>query len=163
MGRSDCKRVCGCEHRFQTMKRWRETTTNIPEDYLPPGFEVKFDLRRKARYVAGGHLTKTPMSLTYSSVVSRESVCTAFLIAALNGLEIWTADIQNAYLNATTKERVWFEAGDEWGEHAGKPVLIVRALYGLKGSGLAWRNFLSDTLQNKLGFSSCLANLVDQM
>jgi len=37
-------------------------------------FEVKFDLQRKARYVAGGHLTDTPSAMTYSSVVSRESV-----------------------------------------------------------------------------------------
>ena len=69
-------------------------------------FEVKFDLRRKARYVAGGHLTSTPSSMTYSSVVSRESVRIAFLVAALNGLDVWAADIQNAYLNAPTKEKV---------------------------------------------------------
>ena len=56
-------------------------------------FEVKFDLRRKARYVAGGHLTSTPSSMTYSSVVSRESVRIAFLVAALNGLDVWAADI----------------------------------------------------------------------
>ena len=51
-------------------------------------FEVKFDLRRKARHVAGGHLTETPSSMTYSSVVSRESIRIAFLLAALNGLEV---------------------------------------------------------------------------
>lgn len=121
-------------------------------------FEVKFDLRRKARYVAGGHLTSTPSSMTYSSVVSRESVRIGFLVAALNDLDIWAADIQNAYLNAPTKERVWFTAGEEWGEHAGKPVLVVRALYGLKGSGQAWRSFLADTLKNVLGFTSSLAD-----
>ena len=134
---------------------------------VPPGyqeitchliFEVKFDLRRKARYVAGGHLTKTPTFLTYSSVVSRESVRIAFLIAALNGLDVWAADIQNAYLNAPTEEKVWFRAGDEWGENAGRPVLIVRALYGLKGSGQAWRSFLAETLRNKMGFISSLAD-----
>ena len=68
-------------------------------------FEVKFDLRRKARDVAGGHLTFTPTSIPYSSAVSRESVQIVFLIAALNGLEVWAADIQNAYLNTPTKEK----------------------------------------------------------
>lgn len=121
-------------------------------------FEVKFDLRRKARYVAGGHLTTTPSSMTYSSVVSRESVRIGFLVAALNGLDVWAADIMNAYLNAPTKEKVWFIAGEEWGEHAGKPVLVVRALYGLKGSGQAWRSFLADTLKNTLGFTSSYAD-----
>ena len=62
-------------------------------------FDVKMDLTRKARYVAGGHLTDPPASLTYASVVSRESVRIAFLIAALNDLDILAGDIQNAYLN----------------------------------------------------------------
>lgn len=33
-------------------------------------FDVKMDLTRKARFVAGGHTTETPASLAYSSVVS---------------------------------------------------------------------------------------------
>jgi hypothetical protein len=33
-------------------------------------FDVKMDLTRKARFVAGGHTTKTPTSLTYCSVMS---------------------------------------------------------------------------------------------
>ena len=39
-------------------------------------FDVKMeDFQRKARFVAGGHLTETPPSLaTYATVVSRESV-----------------------------------------------------------------------------------------
>ena len=34
-------------------------------------FDVKIDLTRKARYVAGGHLTDPPSSMTYASVVGR--------------------------------------------------------------------------------------------
>ena len=37
-------------------------------------FDVKNDLTRKARLVAGGHLTDPPKESTYSSVVTRESV-----------------------------------------------------------------------------------------
>jgi hypothetical protein len=37
-------------------------------------FDVKMDLTHKARFVAGGHMTETPASLTYSSVVSQHSV-----------------------------------------------------------------------------------------
>jgi hypothetical protein len=52
-------------------------------DKVPPGyskvelmiiFDVKMDFTRKARLVARGDLTETPRTLTYSSVVSRESV-----------------------------------------------------------------------------------------
>jgi hypothetical protein len=64
-------------------------------------FDVKMDnLTRKARFVAGGHTTKTPASITYSSVVSRDSVRIAFLLAALNGIDVCVADVGNAYLNA---------------------------------------------------------------
>ena len=121
-------------------------------------FEVKMDLRRKARYVAGGHLTDPPSSITYSTVVGRETVRIAFLVAALNNLSILAGDIQNAYLNAPTTEKLYFIAGPEWKADAGRPVVIVRALYGLKSSALAWRNHLADVLCNKMQFKSSLAD-----
>ena len=63
-------------------------------------FDVKFDLTRKARYVGGGHLTQVSPSLSYSSVVSRDSsVRILFLIPALNSLDINMCDIGNVYLN----------------------------------------------------------------
>ena len=38
-------------------------------------FDVKAgSLKRKARYLAGGHETEPPAAMTYASVVSRESV-----------------------------------------------------------------------------------------
>lgn len=121
-------------------------------------FDVKMDFTRKARYVAGGHMTDPPATLTYSSVVSRDSVRIAFMLAALNDVDLLAADIGNAYLNAPTRERVYTTAGLEFGaELQGQSVLIVRALYGLKSSGAAWRAHLAGTLQS-LGFNSCLAD-----
>jgi hypothetical protein len=105
-------------------------------------FDVKMDLTRKARFVAGGHMTETPNSLTYSSVVSRDSVRIAFLVAALNDLDILSCDVSNAYLNAPCREKIWFVAGPEFGSRQGQVVKVVRALYGLKSSGAAWRTFL---------------------
>ncbi len=90
------------------------------------------DLTRKARFVAGGHKTEAPSSITYSSVVSRDSVRIAFLIAALNDLSIEACDVSNAYLNAPCRERIWFESGAECGEDRGKVMIKKRALYGLK-------------------------------
>jgi hypothetical protein len=63
-------------------------------------FDIKMDFTRKVRFVTGGYLTDPPSTVTYASVVSRESVRIAFLIAALNDLDIMAADIQGAYLNA---------------------------------------------------------------
>jgi hypothetical protein len=73
-------------------------------------FDVKMDLTRKSRFVAGGHMTTTPVQ-TYSSVVSRDSVRLAFLIAALNSLDLQACDVGNAYLNAECREKIWFVAG----------------------------------------------------
>ena len=79
-------------------------------------FDVKMsDLSRKARFVAGGHTTEAPASITYSSVVSRDSVRIAFLIAALNDLDIQACDVSNAYLNAPCRERIWLKGGAKCG------------------------------------------------
>ena len=121
-------------------------------------FDIKLDMTRKARYVAGGHLTDVPPSMTYSSVVSRDTVRIGFLMAALNDLDVMTLDIQNAFLSAPTGEKIHFFAGPEWKADEGKLVVVVRALYGLKSSALQFRNHLAETLGNKLGFKSSLAD-----
>lgn len=121
-------------------------------------FDVKMDFTRKARFVAGGHMNDPPPAITYSTVVSRDSVRIAFLLAALNDVNLLATDIGNAYLNAKPRERVYTTAGPEFGnELQGKPVLIVRALYGLKSSGAAWRSHLANTLFH-LGYKSSLAD-----
>ena len=63
-------------------------------------FDIKLgeNFRRKARLVGGGHQMVTPASITYLSVVSRDSVRIALTVAALNDLDILTCNIQNAYL-----------------------------------------------------------------
>jgi hypothetical protein len=97
------------------------------------------DFTRKAQFVAGGHMTETPGSITYSSVVSRDSVRLAFLIAELNELDVLAGDVTLAYLNAPCREKIWFEGQVENGEERGKVLIVTRALYGLKSSGAAWR------------------------
>jgi len=63
-------------------------------------FDVKHDLRRKARMVSGGHLTVAPLESIYSGVVSLRSICIALTVTELNDLEIMAGDIGNAYLEA---------------------------------------------------------------
>ena len=111
-------------------------------------FDIKMDgkFTRKARFVAGGHTTDPPSSITYSSVVSRDSVRIAFMLAALNDLDLSACDIGNAYLNAPCREKIWTEAGPEFEEDEGSVMLVVRALYGLKSSGAAWRAMFAQTL-----------------
>jgi len=112
-------------------------------------FDVKCDFTRKARFIAGGHWTEVPTQLTYSSVVTRDSVRIAFLIAALNNLEILAADVGNAYLLAPAREKVPITAGPEFGpNNIRKTVLVVHAMYGLKSSGAAWHAKFSETLRD---------------
>ena len=121
-------------------------------------FDVKMTLQRKARFVAGGHQTEPTKDMTFASVVSRDSVRMAFLLAALNDLEVLSADISGAYLNANAGEKVFFIAGKEFGEgRKGRVVVITRALYGLRSSGKAWRNHMSATLRDH-GYASCKAD-----
>jgi len=68
-----------------------EEVKHIPGYKQIPGhivWDVKMDFTHKARYVAGEHQTNPPKVLTYSSVVSRESVRIALLLAGLNDLEV---------------------------------------------------------------------------
>jgi hypothetical protein len=70
-------------------------------------FDVKMeDFQQKARLVAGGHWTKAPATITYASVVSRETVRLALTIASLNDLEVEIGDVLNAYITAPVKEKV---------------------------------------------------------
>ena len=51
--------------------------------------------------MAGGNITHTEDTITYSSVVTRETVC----MATLHELEIKVADMLNAYVMAPTMKR----------------------------------------------------------
>ena len=122
-------------------------------------FDIKLseNFRRKARLVADGHKTQTPKSVTYSSVVSRDSVRICLLLAALNDLDIKCADIENAYLTAPCREKVWTTGGKEFGSDIGKNFIVVKALYGLKSSGAAFRSFLAEKL-DEIGYKPSMAD-----
>ena len=94
------------------------------DEHLPVGykkasghiiFDVKMDFTRKARWVLDGHKCEKPDISTYAGVVSRESVRIAFTYAALNDLDVFAADIQNAYLQAPTSVKHYIICGAEFG------------------------------------------------
>ena len=142
---------------------WEKDISELPPGYQQITCHMIFDIkmgenfRRKARFVADGHKTKTPAAMTYSSVVSRDSVRIALTIAALNDLDVLACDIQNAYLCADCRERIWTRAGPEFGSEAGQPMLVKKALYGLRSSGAAFRALLAETL-DKLGYKPSYAD-----
>eukprot|EP00957_Ditylum_brightwellii_P186374 14190674-Ditylum_brightwellii.AAC.1 len=72
--------------------------------------------------------------MTYSNVVSRVSSRLAFFIAVLNVLDVISCNLQNAYLNAKCKEKIWFVGDKKSGEDQGRVLVIIRALYGLRSA-----------------------------
>ena len=72
------------------------------------------DQGNKARLVANGSLTQDPMENIYSGVVSLQVL--GIFLGELNNLELWGADIGNAYLEANTHEKLFIIAGAEFAE-----------------------------------------------
>lgn len=131
------------------------STRQAPEGYkkilVHFAFDVKHNGRRKARLVADGHLTDVPLSSVYSSAAFLRGIRLVLFLAKLNGLESWDTDIGNAYLEERTKEKVFIKAGPEFGPLEGHNLIIIKALYGLRTSGLRWHERLADCLRG-MGF-----------
>ena len=116
------------------------------------------DFSRKARWVLDGHKTPDPIGSTFAGVVSCESVQIAFTNAALNDLQVFAADLHNAYLQAPSSQKDYVVCGPEFGiENIGKVALIHRALYGGKSVGQDFRNHLRSCMHH-LDFRPCTAD-----
>ena len=112
-------------------------------------FDVKMEFSRNDQMIANGTMNKAPSSLTYSSVIYRDSVNLDFLIAGINDLDIMARDVGNAYLNAPCQENIWFTVGPDNGlEKTFKIMVMVRVLYGLNSSGSARRKIFAETLRD---------------
>ena len=92
--------------------------------------------------------------MTYSSVVGREKVRIALTTAALNDLQVKAGDVMNAYVTAPCSEKIWTVLGKEFGTDQGKKAIILRAVYGLKSSGVAFHAHLADCMRI-MGYTSC--------
>ena len=136
-------------------------------EQAPPGYikasghiiwDVKMDLRRKARWVKDGHLTPEPETSNYAGVVSRESVRIAFTYAALMGLPVMAGDIKNAYLQAPTSEKNYIVCGPEFGEaNVGRNAVITGSIYGGRVAGRDYWLHLRKCMTS-LGFKSSLGD-----
>ena len=66
-------------------------------------------------------------------------------------------DILNAYLTAKCREKICTYPGPEFGSEHGEPMIVKKALYGLKSSGAALRAHLAETLHD-IGFKPTKAD-----
>ena len=122
-------------------------------------FDVKMEnFRRKSRLVAEGHVTEPPETITYASLVSRETVRTSLTLAFLNELPVKVSYIQNAFITALVTEKIWIVLGQEFGEDTGWKSIVFLALYGLNSAVVAFWNHLADCMHH-LRLFPCPADL----
>ena len=108
-------------------------------------FNVVFDInmedfKKKAKLLARGHMTEALATITYGSIMCRETVRVALMIVILNDLGVKKGDILNIYVQAPSTEKVWTVLGPELGKDARKTAVIVRTLNDLKSAGTAFRS-----------------------
>ena len=121
---------------------WQKTTLHCI-------FDVKQDLTRKCRLVAGGHLVDVTDVQVYSSTVKSISVQLLHVISHKAGLKQLCGDIGNAFPNAYTEEKVFvIKAGPEFGKYEGQCIIIRKALYGLCSSAERFHAHLADSLRS---------------
>ena len=143
-------------HEYKVFKDTGKAQFHNGKAVTPDGFQkirvhfvyaVKHDGRFKARLVADGHLTKEPVESIYSGVVSLRSLRMVVFLSQLNALEIWGADVENAYLEAYTDEKLCIIAGPEFKELQGHLLIMIKALYETCSGGARWHDRLFDILQ----------------
>ena len=112
-------------HSYEVFQKHKKAKYDKQKKVLnaPPGYQkirvhlifaVKYDGRHIARLLADGHLTPEPVESIYSGVVSLRNSKLVIFLGKLNNLELWGADIGNAYLEAPTEEKVYIVAGPEF-------------------------------------------------
>ena len=136
-------------HEYKVFKDTGKAQFHDGKAVTPDGFQkirvhfvyaVKHAGKFKARPVADGHLTKEP-------VVSLRSLRMVVFLSQLNDLEIWGADVGNAYLEAYTDPNLCIIVGPEFKELQVHLLIMIKTLHGTRSGGARWRDRLSDILQ----------------
>ena len=116
---------------------------------------MKHNGRHNARLVADGCLTPEPVENTSSGVVSLRHIKLVIFPGELSNLELWGADIGNAYLEVYTHEKLFIIGGPEFEELEGFILIFNKAPHGLKSSA---KDGLKDSMISLRTWDSCLPN-----
>ena len=129
-----------------------EDGDNVPIGHTFVPCNIIFDVKmeefcRKSCPVASGHMPENPYSMTYSSVVYRDTVHLALVISSLNDLEVKCVDAINSYVTAPIEQKICKTLGPKFGPNTDKIALVFHALNGLKSTKASFRAHLGQYMQ----------------
>ena len=131
--------------------KWKEATVYDKKHIINAQIHLVLDVNHcenfKARLVADGHFTKELMATVYSGIS----------FAELNNLELWGADVGNAYLQALTREKLNIVGGPEFEVLQGHVLVMYKARYGTRSGGACWHDKFFDILHD-MGFKPSKAD-----
>jgi hypothetical protein len=134
---------------------------NIPNGYkrirTDLVFAVKHSGKFKAKTVADGHLTDTPLESVYSAVVSLRSLRLVLFLSEPNGMPACVTDLGNPHLGTVTREKFALVADPEFVKLQGHTLIVYNVLYRLKLSGKMWYKQFADWLKSE-GFKPSKAD-----
>ena len=94
MGKCNIKELENDKVAFEILPDWKKAPIGHQFVQCHMVFNIKMeDVRCKGRLVAGGYMIKAPVTIKFTSIVSRETVRIALMIATLNDLEVESGDI----------------------------------------------------------------------
>ena len=88
------------------------------------------------------------METVYSGVVSIRNLRLTMFLAELNNLELWGADVGNAYLQALTREKLYIVGGPEFEEPQRHVLVMYEALNVTRSGGAWWHDKFFDILHD---------------
>ena len=130
-------------------------------DVLPGRFvlAIKFSIDSKTKYkardVIGGHRDKLKELMVHSTATLQpQSVRMCLALAAIFGFDIWTADIRQAYLQASepiSREIFMKRASPEFELSHDQCLQVLRPLYVLRDAGDLWHTNLGKQYREAMG------------
>ena len=97
---------------FQTIPEGKKPSNGFQYVNCHMVFNIKMEnFQRTAYQVARGPMNLTTETITYSSLVTKETVCITLTIVVLHDLEVKAADVLNAYVMAPNHENIWTVLG----------------------------------------------------
>ena len=100
---------------FEVLEDKQSAPTGLVQSYRPSHVGCENGFHTKGPVGVRWPKTPDPIRSTYAGVVSRESVRIAFTYTALNGLDVFAADIRNTYLQVPLSQKHYIICGPEFG------------------------------------------------